>query len=298
MKVLVIGRTGQVGHEVCKLLEQKNITFCAPDRNELDLSDDNQIQRCIDQYKPDFVVNTAAYNNPVRAENEPSKCFAINRDATATLAECCQRSGITLIHTSSYRVFDGTKQDAYTEKDPTNPIGVLGNSRLQAEQQIRERCDKHIILRLSWIVSERRPNMLRRLIDPMMVEDEIFVTPDQLGCPTSADDAARVIVAVLQQLDCGAAPWGTYHYSTTESVSESNFAELLISEASDHQELAVKKLIMAKIDSREGIKPPANATLDSSKLLNTFGIHAKPWRSVVARIVREHFNPTEPSLSS
>ena len=293
MKVLVIGRTGQVGHEVCKLLSRKNITFFAPDRNELELSDDNQIQSCLSQYKPDFVVNTAAYNNPVRAENEPSKCFSINRDATAILADCCQRLEIPLIHTSSYRVFDGSSQDSYSEKDPTNPIGVLGTSRLQAEQQIRQRCEKHIILRLSWIISERRPNMLRRLIDPMLVEEEIFVTPDQLGCPTSADDAARVIVAILQQLDCGAEPWGTYHYSTTESVSESSFAEILISEASQYQELAVKKLIMAKIDSREGIKPPANATLDSTRLLNTFGIHARTWRSVVARIVREHFNPAE-----
>ncbi|WP_062267432.1 SDR family oxidoreductase [Endozoicomonas arenosclerae] len=295
MKVLVIGQTGQVGYEVCRILEEKGISWHAPDREELDLAEPEQIQTCLNRHQPDLVINAAAYNNPVKAENEPSRCFSINRDAVAELADCCQRQGIILFQLSSYRVFDGTKQEPYNEKDPTNPIGVLGNSRLQAEQQIRERCERHIILRLSWIISERRPNILRRLAEQMLVEKEVYVTPDQLGCPTPADDVARVIVAMVQQLDCGAESWGTYHYSTTESVSESNFAEVLIAEASQHKELKVRKLIMAKIDSREGIKPPANGTLSSNKVLNTFGVHARPWRSAVARIIREVYNVSKPS---
>ena len=287
MKVLVVGRTGQVGHEICKLLEAKNIDWHAPDRTELDLKQPEQIESCLTLHKPDIVINAAAYNNPVQAENEPSKCFSVNRDAVAVLADCCQQMNIILLQVSSYRVFDGTKKDAYNEKDPTNPIGVLGTSRLQAEQQIRQRCDRHIIVRLSWVISDRRPNMINRLGEQMISKSEVYVTPDQLGCPTPADDAARVIVAIVQQLDCGAEVWGTYHYSTTESVSESNFAEILISEASQHKELSVRKLIKAKIDSREGIKPPANGTLDSTRILNTFGVHARPWRSAVARIVRD-----------
>lgn len=292
MKVLVIGRTGQVGHEICKLLSDKGIPFHAPDRSELDLGNPEQIQSCLQNHQPDFVINAAAYNNPVKAENEPSRCFSINRDAVAELADCCHRQGIALIHASSYRVFDGTKQDAYTEKDPTNPVGVLGTSRLQAEQQIRERCPRHIILRLSWLISDRRPNMLRRIVDQMLTQKEVFVTPDQLGCPTPADDAARVIVALLQQLDCGAEPWGTFHYSSSEPVSENSFAEILVAEASQYQELKVRKLVMAKMDSREGIKPPANGSLDSTLILNTFGVHTRPWRSSLSRIIREHYGPS------
>ena len=293
MKILVIGRTGQVGHEICRLLEEKGINFDAPGRDELDLSKPDQIQTCLQQYQPDMVVNAAAYNNPVEAENEPSRCFSINRDAVAELADGCNRLGIILIHVSSYRVFDGNKQDSYSEKDQVNPVGVLGTSRLQAEQQIRERCPRHIILRLSWIISSRRPNMLRRLMDQMIDHKEVFVTPDQLGCPTPADDAARVLIAILQQLDTGAEPWGTYHYAATEPVSESSFAEIVIAEASQYRELKLRKLVMAKMDSREGIKPPANASLDCTRILNTFGVHTRPWRSALSRIIREYYQPPE-----
>ncbi|AMO55137.1 hypothetical protein GZ77_11835 [Endozoicomonas montiporae] len=286
MRVLVLGKTGQIGHELCKLLDSKDITYDAPDRSELDICDAVQLQSCLKHYQPTIVVNAAAYNNPVMAENEPSRCFAVNRDAVAELADLCNRMNIILIHASSYRVFDGEKQEPYSEKDPTNPIGVLGTSRLQAEQQIRERCPEHIILRLSWVISDRRPNLLRRQAEQMVKHREVYVTPDQLGCPTPASDVARVIVAVLQQVNCGAKAWGTYHYCASEPVSESGFAEIMIAEASQFWELKVRKLIMAKMDSREGFKPPANATFHCTKILNTFGVHARPWRNALSDIIR------------
>lgn len=295
MKVLVIGKTGQVGHEMCKLLDTKSIAYHAPTRDELDICDPVALQRCLSHYKPGIVVNLAAYNNPVQAENEPSRCFAVNRDAVAELADCCERLNIILIHTSSYRVFDGEKQEAYSEKDPTNPIGVLGTSRLQAEQQIRERCPKHIILRLSWIISDRRPNLLRRLVEQMIEQKEVYVTPDQLGCPTTAEDAARILLAIMLQLACGAEAWGTYHYCASEPVSESGFAEIVIAEQSRYRELKVRKLIMAKMDSREGFKPPANASFDCTKIRNTFGIHVRPWRNALSDIIHNYYLSTTKS---
>lgn len=289
MRVLVLGKTGQIGHELCKLLDSKGIAYDAPDRSELNICDPAQLQTSLTRYQPTIVINAAAYNNPVMAENEPSRCFAVNRDAVAELADQCNRMNIILIHASSYRVFDGEKQEAYTEKDPTNPIGVLGTSRLQAEQQIRERCPKHIILRLSWVISDRRPNLLRRQVEQMVNNKEVYVTPDQLGCPTPASDVARVLVAVLQQVGCGAEVWGTYHYCASEPVSESGFAEIVIAEASKYWQLKVRKLIMAKMDSREGFKPPANATFECTRILNTFGVHVRPWRNALSDIIRHHY---------
>ena len=293
MRVLVLGKTGQIGHELCKLLDSKGITYHAPDRSELDICDSARLQTCMEDYQPTIVVNAAAYNNPVMAENEPSRCFAVNRDAVAELADQCHRMNTILIHASSYRVFDGEKQEPYTEKDPTNPIGVLGTSRLQAEQQIRERCPKHVILRLSWVISDRRPNLLRRQAEQMIKHREVYVTPDQLGCPTPASEVGRVMVAILQQVDCGAETWGTYHYCASEPVSESGFAEIVIAEASQFWELKVRKLIMAKMDSREGFKPPANATFECTKILNTFGVHARPWRNALSDIIRHYHEEQE-----
>ena len=265
MKVLVLGKTGQIGHELCQLLDSNALQYTAPDRSELDICNPAQVQTYLTRHQPTIVINAAAYNNPVMAENEPSRCFAVNRDAVAELANLCDRMNIPLIHASSYRVFNGEKQESYSEKDPTNPIGVLGTSRLQAEQQIRERCPQHIILRLSWVISDRRPNLLRRLAKQMLKNKEVYVTPDQLGCPTPASDVARVLVAMLKQINCGAEVWGTYHYCASEPVSESGFAEIVIAEASQYQELKVRKLIMAKMDSREGFKPQPTQPLTAPR---------------------------------
>ena len=289
MKVLLIGGSGQIGLELQTLLKEKNIDCYAPGRTELNLETPEHIDIQIRRYQPDMVVNVSSFNDPVKAENEPSRCFRINRDAIAELADCCQREDCALIHISTYRVFDGLKEGPYTEKDTPNPTGVLGTSRWQAEQQIRQRCDRHIILRLSWVISEHRNNLLPHLLEQVVNKKELAVVSDQLGCPTPADDAARVITAMLQQLNCGAEAWGTYHYAGSEAVSENSFAEIVIAEASQHKDLKVRKLRMVKVSEREGIQPPANASLSSNKILNTFGVHTRSWRNTLSRLVKEYY---------
>ncbi|WP_263080587.1 NAD(P)-dependent oxidoreductase [Endozoicomonas sp. Mp262] len=292
MKVLVIGSTGKTGHELCMLLKEKNIPYDAPGRKELDLAYPEQIQSCLKHYKPDIVVNAASYNNPGQAEIEPAYCFRINKDAVAEIADYCNRQGCILIQVSTYRIFDGIQSEPYSEQDTPNPSNVQAISRWQAEQEIHKRCARHIILRLSWVISERRNNMLAKLLDQLSCHQEVTVTSDQLGCPTPAEDAARVIIAIIQQLDCGADVWGTYHYASTEAVSENSFAEIVTLEASHYHHLKVKKLKMNKMDNRKGVLPPANANLDCSLILNTFGIHRRPWRTALSKIIYSYFQNT------
>lgn len=289
MKILLIGGTGLIGQEVQQLLQQKQITCITPGRDELNLENPESIDASLRKHQPEILINCAGYNDPVNAENEPSKCFRVNRDAMATLAECCNRQNATLVYISTYRIFDGTKKEAYTEKDIPNPSGVLATSRWQAEQQISERCPKHIILRLSWVISYRRTNLLKYLLDQISKEQEVAVVSDQQGCPTPSEDVARVIVAIVQQLGCGAEPWGTYHYAGAEPVSENRFAETVISEASQYQSLKIRKLRMDKLNERDGIQAPANATLSCRKILSTFGVHNRPWRGSLARMIKRYY---------
>ena len=298
MKILLVGGTGLIGQEVQRLFLEKQIRCIAPGRDELNLENPESIDSCLKKYQPDIVVNCAGYNDPVKAENEPSKCFRINRDAMATLADCCNRQQATLVYISTYRVFDGTKKEAYTEKDIPNPSGVLATSRWQAEQQISERCPKHIILRLSWVISYRRTNLLKYLLDQISREQEVAVVSDQQGCPTPSEDAARVIVAIIQQLGCGAAPWGTYHYAGAESISENRFAEAVISEASQYQDLKIRKLRMDKLNDRNGIQAPANATLSCRKILSTFGVHNKTWRGSLSRMIKSYYGSNTSEITS
>ena len=289
MNILLIGGTGLIGQEVQRLFLDQQIRCIAPGRDELNLENPESIDSCLKKYQPDVVVNCAGYNDPVKAENEPSRCFRINRDAMATLADACHRQQAILVYISTYRVFDGSKKEAYTEKDIPNPSGVLATSRWQAEQQISERCPRHIILRLSWVISHRRTNLLKHLLDQISHEQEVAVVSDQQGCPTPSEDVARVIVAIIRQLGCGAKPWGTYHYAGAEPISENRFAEAVISEASQYQDLKIRKLRMDKLNDRNGIQAPANATLSCRKILSTFGVHNKPWRGSLSRMIRSYY---------
>lgn len=295
MNILLVGGTGLIGQEVQQLLQEKLISCIAPGRDELNLEHLESIDSSLKKYQPDIVINCAGYHDPVKAENEPSKCFRINRDAMATLADCCNRQNATLVYISTYRVFDGIKKEAYSEKDIPNPSGVLATSRWQAEQQISERCPRHIILRLSWVISYKRTNLLTYLLDQISKEQEVAVVSDQQGCPTPSEDAARVIVAIIQQLGCGAEPWGTYHYAGAEPISENRFAETIISEASQYQSLKIRKLKIDKLNERDGIQAPANATLTCRKILSTFGVHNKPWRGSLSRMIRSYYEKSPTS---
>ncbi|WP_461535727.1 SDR family oxidoreductase [Spongorhabdus nitratireducens] len=289
MKVLVIGGSGLIGRRLCSKLTQQGIPHIAPSHTELDLTDGQTIKSLLNREKPTVVVNTASYADVEKAETTPSLCFAVNRDGPALLAENCQQQGLPLVHISSYRVFDGEIKSPYTEKSTANPFGVLGGSRWQGEQQVRERCPEHIIIRFSWLFDCGRKNRLTDLIDQLRDEGKVQASHERIVCPTPAEDSARVITAILQQLDCGASPWGTYHYSAREPVSEHRFMDTLIAEVRQWTE--IESEIICEADDRK--RELMNSALDSEKVLNTFGIHARPWRPALAKAVRDTLQECE-----
>ncbi|WP_163835330.1 SDR family oxidoreductase [Spartinivicinus ruber] len=286
MKVLVFGGSGQVGQELCQQLTEHGIVFKAPSHKALDIADDKQVAELIARYQPTMVVNAVGYRDLVKAESEPSKCFAINRDAAASMAAICSKHNITLIHLSSYLVFDGAKTEPYTEKDTANPQGVLAGSLWQGEQLIRERCSRHIILRLGWVVSARRYNLVNTILSQLKQNQEVWVASDRLGNPTPAVDVAAVIIAILYQLDCEAEVFGTYHYGGVEPVAESKFAEVLLNDAMQYDELPSEKLLVKECNQLDYLPSHLNARLSVNKIRDTFGIHAKAWRPAIAKIVK------------
>ncbi len=283
MMVLVIGGTGLIGRQLCRKLAQQGIDHIAPSHEALDLTDAQSLKKLLKKKQPSVIVNTASYADVEMAETNPSLCFAVNRDGPALLAEACQQLDIPLIHISSYRVFDGETKSPYTEKSATNPQGVLGGSRWQGEQQVRERCEKHIIIRFSWLFDCGRKNRLTDMINTMFDTGQIQASRDRIVCPTPAEDSARVITAILQQVDCGASNWGTYHYAASEPVSERRFIDTLLTETRQWADIDCK--ILCEADDRK--RELMNSALDSEKVLNTFGIHARPWRPALAKAVRD-----------
>ncbi|MGI0118982.1 SDR family oxidoreductase [Zooshikella sp. RANM57] len=287
MKVLAIGGSGQTGHRLCEILRQKDIEFLAPSRSELDIANAQALHDILNEFQPSMVVNCAGYRSLSRAEQEPSRCFAINRDAVAALADLCHAMGMILIHLSSYLVFDGCKSDPYTEEDEPNPQGVLACSIWQGEQQIRDRCPRHIILRVGWVISARRENMVNRTLTALRLHKPITVASDKLGNPTPAENVAKVFMTILYQLDCDAQVFGTYHYAGVEAVSESKFNEVIYNEASQFEDLPINCINVVETEQLERLRARRNDRLANRKILRTFGIHAKPWRTGLVRIMKK-----------
>ncbi|MCL6269116.1 NAD(P)-dependent oxidoreductase [Sansalvadorimonas sp. 2012CJ34-2] len=294
MEVLVIGGAGQIGQELCQLLQDEDISYRAPSRDLLDLEDHKNVKQLIAEWKPDIVINTAGYRDAGHANYEPSRCYKMNRDCVASLADACNAAGAALIQISSWRVFDGDKKDAFTEKDTPNPKEVLGGSFWLGEQQIHQRCPRHIILRLSWIISSRGYNRVTRLLDSFEEGKPAGTCPNHRGCPTTTEDVARVLLALALQISCDLNVWGTYHYSAAEPIDEYSLAEIVLAEASQYVNIQESQLPVDDSEKEGDTQSEINACLNSTRLQHTFGIMSRPWRSGLARLVRNYYQSKQP----
>lgn len=288
-KVLILGAAGQVGHALTELLEQApGIEAVAMNRRQLDITDPAAIHQQLEKHLPDYVINCAAFNRVDAAERQQEQAFAVNRDGAGHLAKAAAALSIPLLHLSSDYVFDGHYASGYSEDDEASPLGAYGRSKWQGEEAIRAAQAQHLILRVSWIFSARGENFLLRTLEQARHEQQIEAADDRRGCPTSAEDVARVLLAILRQLTCGIDVWGTYHYCGAEITTRYGFSEALLAAARQYEELKVEALQpVSSADLQCLAQRPASSVLKCRKLLATFGIRQRPWRSELQRVVRE-----------
>ena len=162
-----------------------------------DLSNEKALRAIIQQLKPDIIVNAAAYTAVDKAETEAEKAFEINATGAKNLAQVCNDHDAILIHVSTDFVFDGEKNEPYTETDVANPISVYGASKLQGEVEIQKGLKEHFIIRTSWLYSEYGNNFMKTMLLLAETRDEISVVSDQIGTPTYAGDLAEIIIQII-----------------------------------------------------------------------------------------------------
>jgi dTDP-4-dehydrorhamnose reductase len=288
-RVLVSGADGQIGHALAELLSrQPGLECVALGRRKFDVTKPAQIRQQLERHLPDYVVNCAGFNRVDDAERRPDQALAVNSVGAANLAEACAQLSIPLLHLSSDFVFDGHYASGYSEEDPVSPLGVFGRSKWEGEEAVRRLQPQHLILRVSWVFSARGDNFLLRTLEQARHETIIEAVDDRRGCPTSAEDVARVIVAILRQLTCGIEVWGTYHYGGAEITSRYGFCEAILAAARQYEALAVQELrAVSAVDFPTAAQRPASSVLKCRKLLSTFGIRQRPWRGELQRVIRE-----------
>lgn len=282
MKILVTGCKGQVGQSLIKLLEsRKDVELKALDRDKLDITCRHEVDRVVNDFTPDIVINAAAYTAVDRAEDDAQLAAAINRDGPQFLAEAVQKVGAALLHISTDYVFDGENTEPYSEKDQTAPQSVYGQTKLEGELAVANTCERHIILRTAWVFSEYGNNFVKTMLRLVETHDNLNIVGDQLGGPTYALDIARALVSISEQIVAGRSiEYGTYHFSGLPHVSWYEFARAIFS-AAESQALIFKQPSLKSITTAEyptAATRPANSKLSVEKIYSHFEIEASDWK--------------------
>jgi dTDP-4-dehydrorhamnose reductase len=287
MRILVIGKNGQLGRSINKLVNAEAKTENNPNlnkfifvgRDELDLSNESNISHYFDIHdKFDIVINCAAYTAVDRAEEESELANQINHLAVKQLAEISNKRQTRLMHISTDYVFDGESDKPYTETDETNPINIYGKTKLAGEQALQKVMPTDaIIIRTSWVYSEFGNNFVKTMLRLGKERDELNIVSDQIGSPTYATDLAEVILKIINNTNYRNNKKSTeiYHYSNEGEISWYDFAKEVF-------ELADIQCRVNPITTGEYPTPaqrPKNTVMQNDKIARIFGLKIANWKT-------------------
>jgi dTDP-4-dehydrorhamnose reductase len=280
MKILVTGTNGQVGHALMRELTEHDLIGL--NRQDCDLTNLDQIRKVIDQHQPDLIINPAAYTKVDQAEDEPELAFKINRDAPRVMAEKAREYNIPLIHFSTDYVFNGEKEGAHVEDDPTQPLGVYGQSKCAGEEAIQEVGGHIYILRTSWVYSNIGHNFYLTMKKLSQERDELKVVADQFGVPTSSQFIAEQIKHIIPQLNQNNT--GVYHLVPDGSCSWHEFAKEMIGQTNSKFNLEHLHAIQTH-EFPTKTKRPANSVLSNVKIKQKFDLSFNDWTQELEKVI-------------
>lgn len=287
LKILVLGRVGQVGWELRHRLACLG-AVSAVDFPEVDFTNADSIRETVREAAPAVIVNAAAYTAVDKAESEAELATAINGTAPGVIAEEAKKLGSILVHYSTDYVFDGTKQGPYAETDVPNPMNVYGRSKLAGDLAIKAVGGDFVILRTSWVYGARGNNFLLTMLRLAKEKAELRIVDDQIGSPTTSECIAQATADILAQV---LAPVGggmqgrsgIYNLTCAGETSWFGFAKEFLNEQSGS---ATPKLI--SIPTSEFPRPakrPANSRLSCRRVEEAFGVRMPDWKVALALVM-------------
>ncbi len=295
VKFLVTGAMGQVGWELRRALPALG-EVVAFDRDELDLTQTEELKRVLREVRPDVVVNAAAYTAVDKAESEPEAARLVNAIVPRVLAEEQRTTGGLLVHYSTDYVFDGTLHRPYMEDDEPAPLSVYGTSKLEGERAIQAVRCAHLIFRTSWVYGVRGKNFLLTMLNRFEQRSELKVVDDQVGAPTWARWLAESTAQVLGQCvprTGGAARAlgdrsGIYHLTAGGQTSWFGFASAILDLRRSEAEVKRPKLMPIPSSAYPLLaKRPAYSVLSNAKLRASFGVVQPSWHSLLRQCMAE-----------
>ncbi|NPV03523.1 MAG: dTDP-4-dehydrorhamnose reductase [Syntrophaceae bacterium] len=269
MRILVMGHRGMLGSDLVDVLGRDH-EVSGVDVGEFDITSAADCARVVGEFRPDAVVNAAAYTDVDGCETNREACFAVNADGVRNMAEACREAGAMAVHYSTDYVFDGTKGEPYLEDDPCRPINAYGESKRRGEEALVETLENHLLIRTAWLYGRRGKNFVKAILEKAREEGTLRVVDDQVGSPTFTLDLAQA-TKLLIELGCR----GTYHVTNRGVCSWYDFARRILETAQ------VTGVTVVPIKSRELDRKaarPAYSVLSNRKFMEATQRTMRPWQ--------------------
>lgn len=287
MKVLLTGAKGQLGRCFCDCLPA-GWDIMATDSETLDITDLEQVKSVVATYRPNFIVNAAAYTAVDKAEAESDMAALINEIGPKNLATIANEFGARLVHISTDYVFDGNATTPYMEVADTNPLSVYGQTKLNGELVVNQIQPEALVIRTAWVFSEYGNNFVKTMLRLAPGRDTLGIVADQRGCPTYAGDIAMAIISLLQK----EAPGGVYHFCGDSEITWSEFAEIIFSSAL-RQGVLEQVPVINRITTEQYPTPaarPKYSVLNCEKI-QCEGVKLSSWKDRVSYVVANCAKP-------
>jgi dTDP-4-dehydrorhamnose reductase len=279
MKYLITGRNGQLARSFIRRFEERSIDFLAPDEAQLDITNRDNVAAAVSAYKPDIIINCAAYNLVDKAEEASAVAYAVNSAGPANLAQAAARQQAVLVHFGSDYVFDGSKENGlYAENDVPNPLNEYGKSKLAGEQNVLDELEQCLIFRLSWVFGPGKQNFIHKLAQWAKGSEFLKIACDEFSVPTYT---GTVVDCTLRALESGLT--GRYHLTNSGFCSRYEWAKLIFSS------LGINKFIRpVSMDAFNlPAKRPKFSAMDNKKISGLLHMRIPGWEDGVKSFLRE-----------
>ena len=278
MKILLTGSNGQLGHDFKKIFDKKNIEYIATDYKELDITNDEDLNKFFQKNEGiTHIINCAAYNDVDKSETD-KKVWLLNAEAPKKLAEFSKKIGAIFVTYTTDFVFDGEKNSPYVEGDKTNGISEYGKSKAQGEKDVLEAYDKSFVIRTSWVFGIANNNFNQQVINWSKSRNELNIVDDQVSVPTYSMDLAEFSWKLIQT-----EKFGLYHITNDGIASKYDQAKYVLEKIGWKGTLGRAKTA----DFNLPAKRPAYSKLDSSKVEKLLGEKIPTWQSGIDRFLEE-----------
>lgn len=276
--IVVTGANGQLGSDVVKELESRNMPVSGIGRSNLDITDKAAVLKYFELHNPEAVIHCAAYNFVDKAEDDKENCNLVNIKGTENIALACKKTNAKLMFFSTDYVFNGDKIGEYEVDDRKKPLSFYGQSKSLAEDKITEVLDQFFILRISWLFGTNGSNFVKTMLKLSETEENINVVNDQIGSPTYTKDLAKLVCDMIVT-----EKFGTYHATNEGFCSWAEFAEKIF-------EFTGKNMVVNPVNSTDyssKAKRPLNSKLSKKSLSNAGFSRLPDWDDALRRFLKE-----------